>query len=222
MAKCGAKTQAGGSCQRSAMANGRCMKHGGKTPSGANLPQFKHGRYSKHLPSRLLAEYQASQNDPDLLSLTPEINVVDTRLKELFTKLETGETGSKWADLSARILELEEAVLEGKEAVSLDILHEMRMIIADGSRDFDIWRNIGKNLHDRRIMVESERKRTLEQSQMISAQQVLILIGLIEQTIKKYVSDMKILNSISLEIGQLISSGSPGQIEGEWTVGKGE
>lgn len=37
---CGAKTRAGGPCQKHPMANGRCMLHGGKSLSGIN-----HGRY---------------------------------------------------------------------------------------------------------------------------------------------------------------------------------
>jgi len=35
MSKCGARTRSGGRCQKPGMANGRCDRHGGKTPSGA-------------------------------------------------------------------------------------------------------------------------------------------------------------------------------------------
>lgn len=50
--KCGAKTRAGTPCKNSAMANGRCRMHGGKStgaPKG-NQNSKKHGFYSKHLP----------------------------------------------------------------------------------------------------------------------------------------------------------------------------
>jgi hypothetical protein len=34
MPKCGARRRDGGACQEIAMANGRCFRHGGKTPRG--------------------------------------------------------------------------------------------------------------------------------------------------------------------------------------------
>ncbi len=54
VARCGAKTRAGSSCQQPAMKNGRCRFHGGKstgprTPEGlerSRRANWKHGRYS--------------------------------------------------------------------------------------------------------------------------------------------------------------------------------
>ena len=48
VARCGAKTRAGGSCKQPAMPNGRCRMHGGKStgaPKG-NKNALKHGRYT--------------------------------------------------------------------------------------------------------------------------------------------------------------------------------
>ena len=67
---CGAKTRAGHPCGRSAMRNGRCDLHGGKstgprTPEGlerSRKANWKHGRYSaeakevKAIMARLLRE----------------------------------------------------------------------------------------------------------------------------------------------------------------------
>jgi hypothetical protein len=46
---CGAKTRAGGQCQKHSMDNGsgRCRNHGGASLRGSSHPQYKHGRRSK-------------------------------------------------------------------------------------------------------------------------------------------------------------------------------
>ena len=44
--------------------------HGGTTPRGLALPQTRTGRFSKDLPTRLLANYQAAPADPEMLALS--------------------------------------------------------------------------------------------------------------------------------------------------------
>ena len=83
---CGAKTRKGTPCLRAPMVNGRCNLHGGKTPIGAALPQFKTGRYSKYLPARLAERYHEAERDPELLSLRSELALVQARLAELISK----------------------------------------------------------------------------------------------------------------------------------------
>src|SRR4051812_27426822 len=61
--KCGARSRIGGSCQQPGMANGRCRLHGGKTPSGVASPNLVHGRFSKDLPTRLLARFEEALSD---------------------------------------------------------------------------------------------------------------------------------------------------------------
>lgn len=47
---CGAKTRSGSPCKKFAMPNGRCMLHGGKTPTkhpnyNGHMNALKHGKY---------------------------------------------------------------------------------------------------------------------------------------------------------------------------------
>ncbi|WP_371823660.1 HGGxSTG domain-containing protein [Novosphingobium sp. CECT 9465] len=52
---CGARRRDGGVCGARAMHNGRCHRHGGKSPGaprGADNPNWKHGRFSV-LPASL-------------------------------------------------------------------------------------------------------------------------------------------------------------------------
>lgn len=64
------------------MRNGRCRIHGGTTPVGMALPQYKHGRYSKYLPSGLAQKYNDALLDTELVTLRDDIALVDSKIQE--------------------------------------------------------------------------------------------------------------------------------------------
>lgn len=97
MQTCGAKTRGGAPCKNAAMPNGRCRMHGGKTPSGIASPHFKTGRYSKSIPTRLAAVYEASKDDPDLLALDDEIALTDAQINIVLSELEAGDVDTRAA-----------------------------------------------------------------------------------------------------------------------------
>ena len=74
------------------MLNGRCYMHGGPTPVGPALPQFKHGRYSVLLKEikGLGAHYETAIADPNLLALDGEIALTDARIGSLLEKVQKG------------------------------------------------------------------------------------------------------------------------------------
>ena len=73
--KCGAKTRAGGKCQRAPMENGRCRLHGGATPSGPASPNYKHGRYASVFRGHLAEKFSHAMADDKPLDLLPELAV---------------------------------------------------------------------------------------------------------------------------------------------------
>lgn len=77
--------------------------HGGKTPQGIALPQTTHGRYSKHLPTRLLANYEAAKTDPNMLVLHDEIALVDARINELLAINEITQAQLAWPEIQSLI-----------------------------------------------------------------------------------------------------------------------
>jgi hypothetical protein len=85
---CGAKTRAGTPCKRAPVrGRNRCNLHGGKTPRGAALPQFKDGQYSNILPVRLAARYEELIRDPEILRVRDDIALVVARVHELLSQL---------------------------------------------------------------------------------------------------------------------------------------
>lgn len=80
---CGAKRAGDGQpCRAYALANGRCKNHGGATPVAAESGSFKSGKYSKYMPKKIQARYEAAANDPNLLALDDEIGMLTVLIEE--------------------------------------------------------------------------------------------------------------------------------------------
>lgn len=214
MAKCGAKRKRGpGKCSNNAMPNGRCYWHGGATPSGVASANYKHGRYAKRIPDRLVQDYQKSINDPDLLALNAEISLVDSRLSDLLSRVDTGESGDLWNQVQGSFMEFRSANATGDQEKMAIALTDLNRIINLGVDDYRAWDEIGKALEQRRRLVESERKRRTEMESMITAERQMLLIAGILGVIRENVTDRKTLSKLSVGIGALISPVDQRRIE---------
>lgn len=180
-----------------------CQVHGGATPRGAALPQFKHGRYSKSLPARLAARYAASASDPRLLELNQEIALVDARLEDMLARVDTGESGAIWTGLLSAKEELLAARRANDMPGQLAALALITDLITKGHADYRAWAEVGALLEQRRRLVESENKRRKDMQEFITSQQALTLMGAIVGIIKEHVTDRTQLNRIAHAIDAL-------------------
>lgn len=205
---CGGKTRSGGKCKKPPMTGRtRCRLHGGATPVGIMSPHFKTGKYSKYLPPRLLERYHESLEDGELLALREEIALVDTRLADLLTRVDRGESKGFWrlakTELSKYTKALNsEDVDEEKTATHL---FNLRQIINGALDDYGAWSEIHSALEQRRRLVESESKRLSEMRQFITAEKAMVLIANLTDIIKRHVTDRATLAAISNELIRLTS-----------------
>jgi hypothetical protein len=182
--------------------------HGGLTPRGYGLPQTKHGRYSKDLPTRLAARYKQAVQDPDLLNLRSEIGLVDTRLAELVSGLD-GEASSRlWDAVQATTAGLRKAALSGDTVAMARIIQELERLSAEGLATFSAWGDILTLLDQRRKLVDSERRRQEAMQQSITVEKAMLMIAAIASIIKDYVPDTRIRERISADIGNLLVEGA--------------
>lgn len=198
----------------------KCAYHGGKSPSGLASPNFKSGRHSKVLPARLAANYQASLEDGELLSLRSEIALIDARTQELIGKIDIGEAGKLWLDLKDSLSLFDSlqrqasSMPDGDDRkrdllrASAETLNDIRNSIRRGAADWMIWKEIKDNLEDRRRLVESEQKRLIAMQTMVTAEQAMILVAALTASVRKYVTDNKLLGKIQNEFVRLTNSGN--------------
>src|SRR3990172_1774125 len=133
-----------------------CYTHGGATPVGIAAPSWKHGGYSKYLPSRLVDHYTAAAKDPDLLSLVGEIALWKSRIYDLLSRVDTGEAGFYWQQAQAAHSELVKALQRKHNEAVADSLSSLNRILARGVSDYAAWSEIRGGLLTLQRLEESE------------------------------------------------------------------
>ncbi len=118
---CAAKGRKGRLCGKLPMDNGRCYFHGGASPApGPTHPNYKHGRLSKVLPPSLSRLYEEAKADPDLLSISSDVALLDTLQVEAAARIDTGESAANWRLLKKTWGELERGMAMKSEAARVE------------------------------------------------------------------------------------------------------
>lgn len=157
------------------------------TPKGIAASRYKTGRYSRYLPERMLPQYLAAQQDPELLNLRWEIGLVDARTADLLTRVDSGEAGAHWAQLDALRRQFEEAQLKGNRVGTALAVKDVMTLIAQGATDFAAWDEIIGLIEKRRRLVESERKRLVEMHQLVKVDNAMVLIDKLARSVREHV-----------------------------------
>lgn len=202
---CGAKTRSGKPCQSLPVlgGNGRCRMHNGHAAKGVANPAFKTGKYSKYMPARLLDRYHDAVADPALLELDHEIALVDARVADLLTRVDTGDAAKNWKQAREINDTIQEALLNenyGAVAVACTMLDRL---IQPALNDYEAWNQLSALLDQRRKLVESQRKRMIEQQQFVTVEQALLLVTAMVDSVKRNVKDRDALQAISMDVAKL-------------------
>jgi hypothetical protein len=181
-----------------------CRFHGGRTPRGPALPQFKTGKYSKFLPTRLLARYREAERDPELLSLHSEIALLDARIAELLGRVDTGESGAMWETLRKEWDEFRLVRASGDIPKMHVSIGRLDALMERAIRDYLAWQEIGEKIEQRRKLAISETHRLIGLRQMLTCEQAMLLAGVIVDIVARHVPDKQALSQIVGELQQLM------------------
>lgn len=211
--RCGSKTKLPNKfgehkCLGRPMTNGRCRKHGGKTPKGAASPHFKTGEWSDHLPTKLAALYKETEHDAELLSTRRSIRLLDAMLITNFEKLDTGESGEAWVLIRQAVDKLEVAIDNQDYGRSQEAIRKMRDVIDMKVAHYATEAEIRSKLDQRRKLVETEQKITLQGERAISAEQLMLLMGVVLNVINNVVTDKQQRQQIIVGLEKVVSIGA--------------
>lgn len=187
-----------------------CVVHGGKNPRGLAAPGYVHGRYSKDLPTRLAARYQASQSDPDLLNLSAELSLLDARLHDVLGRVDTGESGQVWRDLRTTYKEMQAAHARRDLGALSEALSTIGALIQTGASDYAAWADVRSLIDQRRKLVQTETRRRTDMQQMVTAEQAMVLVSRITGIIREHVHERGALAAIVADLSRLVSHDDPG------------
>lgn len=178
-----------------------CYIHGGASLSGAAHPSFKHGRYSKHIPTRLAALYAEATSDEALLDLRDDIALISIRISELLQQVDIGEAGALWKQAHDLYAEMTTST-DKKKQIAAGL--ELGRLIERGVASAVAWSEIASFVEARRKLVESESKRLKELGQMIPAEKLMVLLGAIENIVLSHVNDPETLRAIAEDFRNLL------------------
>jgi hypothetical protein len=183
----------------------KCRLHGGLSVEGMAVAQFKHGRYSKSLPARLAQRAAEARSNPQLLSLSDDIAVAETLLAERLAALDTGESQAAWRGLKAALTAFEAAQAVGDVDGMQAHFTAMRQLVAQGAEGAQAVGEVRKLWETRAKLVQTEIKTLQGLQQMVTAQQMQLVMGALMhaviEAVKKY-ADVRSGRKILMDVGQ--------------------
>ncbi len=183
-----------------AMRNGRCRMHGGKTPRGVELPQFSHGRYSKAVPDRLSMRYEEALSDEDRHDLRHEIALSEAKIDDLLAGMGRGESASLLRLLRTKERQMRAADARGDSERAGRLLREILTLIRRGGDESLAWKDVDRWIARKTRTVEADVRIAATKQQMISVEEMMALMGLILNAIRRHVPDQSVRNALAKEI----------------------
>jgi hypothetical protein len=203
---CGAKTRSGGRCKNAPVAAGRCRMHGGASLRGVASPTFKHGRFSKYLPVRLAARYREALADPELLKLNHEIALIDARLQDVLTRIDSGESGAAW-DAALQAFDSFQRQMRDYDLPGVQTsLTELAQALRRGHADSAAWNEVVDLIEHRRHLVDSIVRHQVQAQQVLALDQAMLLISALANSVREHVHDRDTLAKIQAEFVKLTES----------------
>jgi hypothetical protein len=206
--QCTAKSkQSQQQCKRVATPGQRvCFMHGSRSLRGIASPTFKHGGYSKFLPTRMLPSYRKAVQDQSL-SLFTEVALFQVRIDDLLQRVDTGECGQLWADLrkvSRQVLVARQQ--KDNEQVGL-LLTQLFDLIEKGEADYRVWNEVIALSMKKAKVIATEHQMQVDGQQLIRLDQVLWLVAALTDAVRKIETDREKLAAIHAQFCTILPPG---------------
>jgi hypothetical protein len=202
-------TTTGKQCQRDAEPGKlicvihRKRKDGSFTPSNTRA----RGR-EKEMRDEMRARYFDVLADPEhLFDLNIDIALLETRLRELISRVHTHESERAWKKLADQNDALRVAWRKHDDEEIMLAMRTLSDLIEEGQSDYAAWGEIHEILKTRTRITTQERKIRLEEKRLLPAEQVDLLLKAILNLVRENVEDSKALANIHR--GYLALTGAP-------------
>jgi hypothetical protein len=204
---CGAKTRSGEPCKQTILGpSGRCKFHGGASLRGPDLPQFKHGRYSKLFPKEVRKRFEEAQDDPERLSLEEDVSLIQAHIADVAANLDVRDS----AEFRARLREAwgrYQAIISAKEIDSEKAIAaraNLGTIIANGADDAERWSELIDLIERKANVSAKEWKRQTDMQSVISLGQAMVLMQALLDSVIRNVGDRAILGRIMKDVQTIL------------------
>lgn len=183
----GTSKQTGKPCRAFAMKGKEvCKNHGGESPTGMASPNYKHGRRSRALPDRMLANFVDAQTDTRLLELRDNIATLEARELDLLSQVATGNSTEMWKQLRVQYVAVRRLLFETPQSNDPDVqreqmealsiaMAEIDRLTTEGANEWLTWKEAEKVAEQKRRFIDSERRYLLQMESLYTSQEVIAL-----------------------------------------------
>lgn len=187
---CRAKKRGGkGHCRAPSMVGAdRCRIHGGSTPRGIASPNFRHGRYSKALPTDLFKDYDRERLDENITDLSDEIAVLRVRLKQLLELSDVANTAEAWKKAREATKAMIRARKYNKE-MEFDIAFDKLCEAMLEEVDYNYQKELTFQIEQIRKLADTENKRLQAMQQLITSNEFMTALNAVLRAVKDNVSN---------------------------------
>lgn len=169
-------------------------------------PSTQSGRYSKDLPTRLLARYQAALTDPDLVAVREELAILTARIADLLSRIDTSEAGEHWRGIRAALAAFRRAQRRDDAPAAAAALREMERLTDLALADYEVWSELLDAIEARRKLADTERRRLESMQQMITTERAMLLVAALVDAVRRHVEDRGVLDAIGRELERLVAA----------------
>jgi hypothetical protein len=187
---CGAKTRSGKPCQKAPMKNGRCHLHGGKSLKGEEHPNFRHGKRSKYMPTKLRAIFEDVESDLEAHVLQRNLTLNESLLREKLQELEHGgDAAQSWKDMRDGLDSLKSQIAHNDMGAAAVTVGKMERVVDERERYhqavLDIQTTMSEQRKDRTAIANIQYKG----ERAIPANELMVLMGGVLHVISQVVQN---------------------------------
>lgn len=185
-----------------------CKLHGGRAQRGALAGAFKTGKFSEYVPKRW-AELLTVPESVDILDLQEHIKLLRARLIDLMQHLEDGISGRQWENLREIHDSITKAVKANDAGGLGSALQVFAEFVSKGHSEHELWTQIEEVIGKSTKVVESQRRRAVETSDMMAKAEVLRMYKALCDAIKLTVTDDATRAKLAETFGDLTGGSGP-------------
>lgn len=185
----------------------RCRMHGGTQPVGIASPNYKHGRYSEAMPRRLNDTYERVRTDPDILNLSEQFYLLETRLQDTLKRSDLGEAGRLWLETRKQWGAFKRARDSGDVPGMTDAIAMLDRLIGKGAGEAAAWGEIADLIERQRRVVETESRRREKMHEMVTTDRLQLLLTRLTNVIRETVHEPEARRALAAEIRNIVGPG---------------
>jgi hypothetical protein len=137
----------------------------------------------------MLDRYHEAEADTEYLALKAEVALLDARLLDILKRVDSGESSRIWGQLRDAVTNLDTAQLIGDEVGIRFAVAGIKKLVNAGAADWAAWKDVRSLVQERKVLVESERKRLVEAQQLIQVDQAMSLLALLVDAVREVADD---------------------------------